>query len=108
MIRFGPAGIPIQCQGNSTLDGVKCCADLGLAAMEMEFVHGVRMKEDSAKEISQTAKDLDISLSSHAPYYVNCCTEEKKKMAKIVSFWGIDVSNKTNRQFVLKEKFFLA
>jgi len=48
--------------------------------MEMEFVHGVRLKEDSAKEIAASAKELDIRLSSHAPYYINFCTKEDQKM----------------------------
>jgi len=80
-IRFGPAGIPIQCVGGGTLEGVKCCAGLGLLAMEMEFVQGVRMKPDSAKEISRAAKELDVSLSSHAPYFVNLCTSDRIKLA---------------------------
>lgn len=79
-VRFGPAGVPIQCEGSSTHEGVKCCSELGLSAMEMEFVHGVRMKEESASEIQKTAKELDIVLSSHAPYYVNLCTSEEKKI----------------------------
>jgi deoxyribonuclease-4 len=80
-IRFGPAGIPIQCKGGSTLEGVKCCADLGLSAMEMEFVQGVRMKEGSATEVARAAKELDVSLSSHAPYFVNLCSSEPPKIA---------------------------
>lgn len=80
MVRFGPAGIPIQCAGNSTLDGVKCCAELSLTAMEMEFVQGVRLKEDAAKEVARAAKEHDISLSSHAPYFVNLCTNDKTKV----------------------------
>ena len=47
----------------------------------MEFVHGVRLNDESAKQIALTAKELDISLSSHAPYYVNLCTSDKKKIA---------------------------
>jgi len=80
MIRFGPAGIPLQCKGTSTLEGVECCHALGLEAMEMEFVHGVKLKEESAKEIQKTAKQLDISLSSHAPYYINLCSKEPHKI----------------------------
>jgi deoxyribonuclease-4 len=80
-IRFGPAGIPIQGNAKSTLEGVKACAALGLTAMEMEFVQGVRMKEDSAVTVSKAAKELDISLSSHAPYFVNLCTSDKLKLA---------------------------
>ncbi len=79
-VRFGPAGIPIQCKGSSTLEGVRCCREIGLDAMEMEFVHGVRLGEDAAMEVAKTAKKLDISLSSHAPYYVNLCSKEKPKI----------------------------
>ncbi len=77
-LRFGPAGIPIQCKGNSTLEGVKCCAELGLKAMEMEFVRGVRLREKDAKTIGKEAKKLDVKLSSHAPYYINLCNPQKK------------------------------
>jgi deoxyribonuclease-4 len=79
-IRFGPAGVPIRCGGSSTVEGVKCCKGLGLSAMEMEFVQGVRMKEESAAEIRKTAQELDISLSSHAPYFVNLCTDDRIKL----------------------------
>ncbi|VVC04119.1 endonuclease 4 [Candidatus Bilamarchaeum dharawalense] len=79
-IRFGPAGIPIQCQGTSTIEGIECCSKLGLGAMEMEFVHGVRMKDDVAREAATLAKKQDISLSSHAPYYVNLCTSDEQKI----------------------------
>ncbi|MBI5228085.1 TIM barrel protein [Candidatus Micrarchaeota archaeon] len=78
-IRFGPAGIPLSCKETSTLSGVKCCKDIGLDAMELEFVHGVRMKDVSAAEIKSAAGDLDIRLSSHAPYYVNLCTNDPAK-----------------------------
>jgi len=80
-IRFGPAGIPIQCDGTSTLEGVRCCRVLGLDAMEMEFVRGVRLKDHDAKEVGKVASELDISLSSHAPYYVNFCSKDEQKMA---------------------------
>ncbi len=79
MIRFGPAGVPIQCEGNSTVGGIECCKVLGLGAMEIEFVYGVKMKDESAREAGEKAKELDISISSHAPYYVNLCTTDKVK-----------------------------
>lgn len=79
-IRFGPAGIPTQCEGPGTLDGVRCCSKIGLDAMEIEFVQGVRMKEDAAGEIAKAAAELDIRLSSHAPYFVNLCSDDKTKL----------------------------
>lgn len=80
-LKFAPAGIPIQCEGTSTIEGIECCAKLGLRAMEMEFVQGVRMREEQAKEIKKTAERLDVSLSSHAPYFVNFCSLEEEKIA---------------------------
>jgi len=79
-VRFGPAGVPIQCEGESTIEGIRCCRELGLGAMEMEFVRGVKMREDHAKEAGSVAQELDISLSSHAPYYINLCTPERPKL----------------------------
>ena len=79
-ILFGPAGIPIQCAGNGTVDGVRCCKDLGLDAMEMEFVQGVRMREESAAEVRKASQETGISLSSHAPYFINLCTSDKVKL----------------------------
>lgn len=80
-VRFGPAGIPVQCDATTTLDGVRCCRELGLDAMEMEFVRGVRLSREKAEEVGRAAKELDIALSSHAPYYVNFCTRDEQKMA---------------------------
>ena len=80
-IRFGPAGIPIQCDGTSTIDGIRCVHELGLGAMEMEFVRGVRLKDDAAKEAGAIAAALDISLSSHAPYFINFCSSDGRILA---------------------------
>lgn len=80
-IRFGPAGIPIQCEGHSTIEGIRCCSGLGLEAMEMEFVQGVRMSEQMAAEVKKTASGLGVSLSSHAPYFINLCSDDKMKLA---------------------------
>lgn len=79
-VRFGPAGVPIQCDGSSTLSGVKCCAALQLDAMELEFVQGVRLGKVDAGIIGNEAKKLDISLSSHAPYFINFCSKEEIKI----------------------------
>ncbi|MDD5337116.1 MAG: TIM barrel protein, partial [Candidatus ainarchaeum sp.] len=78
MMRFGPAGIPIQCEGG-TAEGIECCKQLGLGAMEMEFVRGVKMGDEAAKQAGKKAKELDIKISSHAPYYVNLCTSDRVK-----------------------------
>lgn len=80
LVRFASAGIPIQCEGGN-LEAVQCSRDLGLGAFEIEFVRGVKMKEGSARDIAASARKNDVLISSHAPYYVNCCTQEKSKVA---------------------------
>jgi len=81
MIRFGPAGIPIGTPGNGgTVEGIAYCRKIGLSAMEVEFVHGVKMKEESATLSRASSEKSSVSLSCHAPYYINCCAKEKAKL----------------------------
>ncbi|MCX6777670.1 MAG: TIM barrel protein [Candidatus Micrarchaeota archaeon] len=82
-MRFGPAGIPITCEGDN-LEGLEVTARLGLRAYEVEFVRGVRMKADYARGMGRKAKGLDISLSCHCPYWINCAAMEKEKIARTI------------------------
>jgi deoxyribonuclease-4 len=68
---FGTAGIPLSSNGSDSLSGIKRIHELGLGCMELEFVHGVKMKEETARNVNVLAKDLNIKLSVHAPYYIN-------------------------------------
>jgi len=77
-IRLGPSGIPISAQSNSTMEGVKKVAELGLSALEVSFTHGIHMSIATAKELGKIAKDLDIELSIHVPYFVNLASLDKK------------------------------
>lgn len=83
-MRFGPAGVPLKSKERSSLAGVHVTADLGLDAMELEFVHGCRMKIQSAQEIGELAKEKNVSLSCHASYYLNLLSPEKPKLEKTV------------------------
>ncbi len=75
-ILLGPAGTPTITKGG-TLEGIKDVAKLGLNAMEVEFVRGVRMKPELAEEIGKIAKELKIELTIHAPYFINLCSQSK-------------------------------
>lgn len=80
MIRIGTAGIPISTKEHNSIEGIKRVAELGLNAMEVEFVRGVNMRLDTAKELGKTAKEYNIELSIHAPYYINLASHEKRKI----------------------------
>lgn len=86
MIRFGPAGIPIGTLGEGTVAGIEYCRTIGLGAMEVEFVHGVNLKEGKAREAGAAGKKNGVKLSCHAPYYINCCAKEKPKLDASVRF----------------------
>ena len=77
-IRLGPSGIPISSDSNSSIEGVKKVAELGLDAMECSFTHGIHMSLATAKELGKVAKELDVELSIHVPYFVNLASLDKK------------------------------
>ena len=78
-ILFGTAGVPLSTAKRDTLSGIERVKALGLQAMELEFVHGVRMKPELAGEVKKIAEKNDISLSIHGPYYINLNSKEPEK-----------------------------
>lgn len=102
MIYLGPGGTPHGVKGTEA--SMKHLAELGLNAMEVQFVRGARMKDSTAQRIGDAAKEHGIRLSIHAPYYINLNSEkediiEKSKerilksarLANIMGAWIITV-----------------
>jgi deoxyribonuclease-4 len=77
MIRVGPAGS----DGLGNIKGIEKAARMGLDCMEVEFVYGVRMSMENARQVGALAKEKGIRLSVHAPYYINLASDEKEKVA---------------------------
>jgi deoxyribonuclease-4 len=48
--------------------------------MELEFVQGVRIKEDIADEVNQVRNELDVKLTAHGPYWINLNAVEDYKV----------------------------
>ena len=80
VLLFGTAGTPISSAGSDSLSGIKRIHELGLGCMELEFVRGVKMKEETARKVSVLAKEFDIGLSVHAPYYINLNGEGETRL----------------------------
>ena len=76
---FGTAGVPLSTPGLSTLGAIGQVKKLGLDCLEIEFVKGVKMGSDTAREIKERASALGICLSVHAPYYINLNSPEQGK-----------------------------
>lgn len=81
---FGTAGTPIQCKDRGSLAGVQAVRKLGLDCMELEFVRGVRMGEELAKEAGRVAKENNVVLTAHGPYYINLNSQEDIKVTQSV------------------------
>ncbi len=72
-LRFGTSGIPRSSAKPGTVHGIRRARELGLDHLEMAWVNGVRMSDEAADRIAETARECDLTLTAHAPYYVNLC-----------------------------------
>ncbi|MDV0446369.1 endonuclease 4 [Methanosarcinaceae archaeon Ag5] len=81
---FGTAGVPISSKKTDTISGIKQVRALGLDCMELEFVHGVRMSDKTAADVSATAQENSVALSVHGPYYINLNAVEADKLTASV------------------------
>lgn len=76
MINIGPAGNVEK----DTIASFKRLFELGIHAQEIEFVRGVYLDNVNAKKLGEAAKECKISLSIHAPYYINLLSKDKEKL----------------------------
>ena len=79
-VRFGPAGNDklFYAQGHkSSTQAPKWLREqMNLDAFEVCFGRGVRLGEQTARTIAEAAKQHDIQISAHAPYYINLTKNE--------------------------------
>jgi deoxyribonuclease-4 len=78
---FGTAGVPNStAKKNNPVEGVKRIHELGLDCMQLEFAHGVRMKEEVSSALRKVSYELGVPLTSHGPYYINLNAREQDKI----------------------------
>lgn len=78
---FGTAGVPNSTsKKNNPVEGVKRIHELGLDCMQLEFAHGVRMKEEVSSALRRVSYELGVPLTSHGPYYINLNAREQDKI----------------------------
>lgn len=87
--QFGPAGNSDDFfeEGNkSVYDVPKWLEKNGLSAYEYQCGHGVRISDDSAKDLGDIAEGKHIRLSIHAPYYISLSSVEEAKRDKSIEY----------------------
>lgn len=89
MVRFGPSG---NCdlfydQGfKSSLDAPAWIKNRGLNAYEYSFSRGFNMSDFLAKSLGDNCKEHGITLSLHAPYYINFANPDEKMIEKSMDY----------------------
>ena len=79
MIRIGPSGLGGV---NEAEENLKIYAKHKIKASEIAFTYGIYLKETDAEKIGKKAKELDINLSVHAPYWINLNSTGKIKIKR--------------------------
>ncbi|MBI3160785.1 MAG: TIM barrel protein [Chloroflexi bacterium] len=71
--RFGTVGSPISTpkKPGGSVGAIIRTRELGLDAFELGWVQSVRVTEKTCADIRATAKEHDVLLSVHAPYFIN-------------------------------------
>ncbi|MCI8422453.1 MAG: TIM barrel protein [Lawsonibacter sp.] len=82
--KFGPAG---NCDSfskvhRSSLDAPQWIADFGLDCYEYQCGKGVHVGKDTAMKIGERARAAGISLSIHAPYFINLANPSHESRMK--------------------------
>jgi deoxyribonuclease-4 len=77
---FGPSGVPHSSPKPDTQSGVRRVAELGLDCMELAFTRRVSMGMEKAAKVKQTAEELGVRLTVHAPYFINLNSPEPEKI----------------------------
>ncbi|MFH1023561.1 MAG: TIM barrel protein [Planctomycetota bacterium] len=69
----------MSARGGALADGIRRVRELGLSAMELEFVHGVRITPAAAAAVAAAAREANVRLTAHGPYYINLNAVEPEK-----------------------------
>lgn len=89
MVKFGTAGNPeifYDEGGKSSLEMPKWLANIGLDAYEYQCGRGVKISDEAAVILGEKAKEHNIALSVHAPYFTNISSVEPEKIDNTIRY----------------------
>ncbi|KAF0108361.1 MAG: deoxyribonuclease IV [Anaerolineaceae bacterium] len=78
--RFGTVGSPQATppKPGGTVGGIQYAASIGLHALELAWVQGVRVGETTCAAIKKAGEEAGVALSVHGPYYINLNADDEK------------------------------
>ena len=87
--KFGPAGADYRFAEEGHKSSLEMCewlSNMGLDAYEYQCNRGVKISEETARKLGETARQFGIALSIHAQYYINLATPEPEKREKSINY----------------------
>ena len=81
-IRFGTVGSPQSTPASGTIAAIEQIHRLGMHHLEIAWVRSVRVSDKTCAEIKATAETYGVTLSIHAPYYINLNSQTAELMEK--------------------------
>ncbi len=81
-LRFGMVGSPQTSPASGTLAAIEQIRRLGLDHLEIAWVRSVRVSDEMCAAIKAAAETHAVTLSIHAPYYINLNSQTADLMAK--------------------------
>lgn len=84
--KFGPAGNAESFPYKSSLDAPRWLAELGLDLYEYQCGKGVNIKEENARKLRENAEQAGITLSLHAPYFINLANPDPESLKKTTGY----------------------
>ena len=86
--KFGPAGNSdsFSKAHKSSLAAPKWIADFGLDCYEYQCGKGVHVGEETARKVGENARAAGISLSLHAPYFINLANPDQTSLEKTIGY----------------------
>ena len=86
--KFGPAGNSdsFSKAHKSSLAAPRWIADFGLDCYEYQCGKGVHVGEETARKVGENARTAGISLSLHAPYFINLANPDPEALQKTIGY----------------------
>ena len=84
--KFGPAGNAENFPYKSSADAPRWLRELGLDCYEYQCGKGVHVGEATARKIGAAAAENGITLSLHAPYFINLANPDPEALQKTIGY----------------------
>ena len=84
--KFGPAGNAESFPYKSSVDAPRWLREIGLDCYEYQCGKGVNVGEATARKIGLAAVEQGITLSLHAPYFINLANPDPESLQKTIGY----------------------